>query len=480
MINPKNYTIAFHNLGCKVNAYEMEKMRESFLNLGFRQVPFDSPADIYVVNTCTVTNIADRKSRQMLHRARAMNPNACIAAVGCYVDTRGKEEVLSDFLDLAVPNKEKDRLAEMILEALENRSSIHCTKPIEEYAGSSRPSSPILGTGKPESDDKSVNSFNNKNPELRNPANSSLGTDSFKSAPKADTGGYTGAFLKAQDGCNMFCSYCVIPFARGRIKSAPIEDVVKEALSLAAKGCAEVVLTGIHLSSYGLDRPGSNENLQGLIEAVSAIQDIKRIRLSSLEPRIITKGFLDSLKGNDKLCPHFHLSLQSGSDSVLKRMNRRYTASEYREKVEMLRDFYHHPAITTDVIVGFPGETTGEFQETVDFLEEICLYETHVFAYSPRKGTRAASFPDQITQKVKQERSQILRNLGEKNKTLFEDTLIREKPESEILLEDPFSGYSKEYVRVTLEGHKGTPGEILKGKSTGRRADGSLSFSPDL
>ena len=440
MINPKNYRVAFHNLGCKVNAYETERMRESFLKLGFRQVSFDSPADIYVVNTCTVTNIADRKSRQMLHRARAMNPNACIAAVGCYVDTKGGETVLADGIDLAVANKEKDSLPEKVMEYLETKDPLMAGFPDSSTAAS----------------EQSI----------------------FDGSPKADTGGYTRAFLKVQDGCNMFCSYCVIPYARGRIKSPPIRTLVNEARKLGDKGYKEIVLTGIHVSSYGLDRTSDKERLQDLILAISDIASIKRIRLSSLEPRIITEDFVRALLQSDKVCPHFHLSLQSGSDRVLKRMNRHYTSSEYQEKVDLLRSFYDHPAITTDVIVGFPGETDDEFQETFDFLKEIKLYETHIFAYSIRNGTRAASMEGQITQAVKQKRSQILRELCEHNKRLFEDSILKERPEAELLLEDPLSGYTKRYLKVFLENPFGSSGDILRGKLAGRDDTGRLLFKP--
>ena len=342
--------VALHNLGCKVNAYETEGMQQLLEQAGYEIVPFEEKADIYIVNTCSVTNIADRKSRQMLHRAKKQNPEALVVAVGCYVQTAEAELREDAAVDLLIGNNRKKYLLKIL-------------QSYEEGV-----------------DEKTIIDINH--------------TKEYENMTVTKTAEHTRAYVKVQDGCNQFCSYCVIPYARGRVRSRESSDVCAEIRELAAAGYREVVLTGIHLSSYGIDLEG--ETLLTLIEKVAEIEGIDRIRLGSLEPRIITEEFADALSKLDKFCPHFHLSLQSGCDATLKRMNRRYTAQEYAESCELLREKFAHPALTTDVIVGFPGETEEEFAETVEFLKRIHLFETHIFKYSRRKGTRAAVMDQQI------------------------------------------------------------------------------------
>lgn len=422
--------VALHNLGCKVNAYEMERIAEKLIEGGYTIVPFEEAADYYIINTCTVTNIADRKSRQMLHRARKMNPDAVVIAAGCYVDTHGDGVTVDDSIDIAVPNSEKGNIPEIIRTWEESHD-------------------------RGENGDKGLKK---------------TGTgDRISSGERAGTGNthrsgegiYTRCFLKVQDGCNMFCSYCIIPYARGRIRSRSVEDVLEEVKGLAAKGYREFVITGIHLSSYGKDRPADNKGLMDLIKAVDRIEDVKRIRLGSLEPRIITEGFTDELKDIRSLCPQFHLSLQSGSDPVLKRMNRHYSAAEYRESVEILRKHFDDPAVTTDVIVGFPGETLTEFEETVEFLKEIKFYETHIFPYSRRKGTPADRMEGQITREEKHRRLKILKKLDAVHRREFEERWIGK--EAEVLFEEGNEGYTREYIRVKKTGALVSPGTICRG-----------------
>ncbi len=370
---------ALHNLGCKVNAYETEAMQEMLEQNGYEIVPFAEGADVYVINTCTVTNMADRKSRQMLHRARKMNPNAVVVAAGCYVQAQGAKA--DDCIDIIIGNNKKKDLIAILDE--------HFAK-IEE-----------------------------KEPqvELIDIAH----THEYEEMRVSRQAEHTRANVKVQDGCNQFCSYCIIPYARGRVRSRKMEDVLAEVKTLASNGYQEIVLTGIHLSSYGID---TGENLLELIRAVHQVEGILRIRLGSLEPRIITREFAEGIAALPKMCPHFHLSLQSGCNTTLKRMNRRYTAEEYYEKCELLREVFDHPALTTDVIVGFPGETEEEFRESKAFLEKVNFYETHIFKYSRRQGTKAAVMKDQVPEPVKTERSNQLIALGKVNKKAFEDRLI--------------------------------------------------------
>ena len=400
---------ALHNLGCKVNAYETEAMQEMLEQNGYEIVPFAEGADVYVINTCTVTNMADRKSRQMLHRARKMNPHAVVVAAGCYVQAQGAKA--DDCIDIIIGNNKKKDLIAILDE--------HFAK-IEE-----------------------------KEPqvELIDIAH----THEYEEMRVSRQAEHTRANVKVQDGCNQFCSYCIIPYARGRVRSRKMEDVLAEVHTLASNGYQEIVLTGIHLSSYGID---TGENLLELIRAVHQVEGILRIRLGSLEPRIITREFAEGIAALPKMCPHFHLSLQSGCNTTLKRMNRRYTAEEYYEKCELLREVFDHPALTTDVIVGFPGETEEEFRESKAFLEKVNFYETHIFKYSRRQGTKAAEMKDQVPEPVKTERSNQLIALGKVNKKAFEDRLIGQTVE--VLMEEEIQrdsetwqiGHTREYVKV--------------------------------
>ncbi len=366
-------TVALRNLGCKVNAYETEGMQQILHQKGYVIVPFDTKADIYIVNTCSVTNIADHKSRQMLHRAKTLNPDAVVVACGCYVQT-GTDKLIDDAsVDILIGNNEKKNIAEILDEFFENSDSK--TSKISHV------------------------------PDMKAPLE-------YEQMHVETSSSRTRDFVKIQDGCNRFCSYCVIPYARGRVRSRTVDDVVSEVKMMAEGGCREVVLTGIHVSSYGTDR-GKSE-LADLLTCLQDINGLDRIRLSSLEPGIITDDFVHTVSSLDKVCPHFHLSMQSGSKTVLERMNRHYDPEEYLERVKLLRKAYDNPAITTDVIVGFPGETEEEFTETYEFIERVHFYELHVFKYSKRNGTKAAVMPGQIREQVKAERSDILIELGER------------------------------------------------------------------
>ena len=364
---------ALHNLGCKVNAYETESMRQILEQAGYEIVPFEEHADVYVINTCSVTNIADRKSRQMIHRARKRNPESVVVAAGCYVQT-AKEQVQEDeAVDILIGNNKKHELAEMLERFFAEKEKCTAVEDIAVYR-------------------------------------------EYEKLAISRTGEHTRAFIKVQDGCNQFCSYCVIPYARGRVRSRNVEDVIQEVEALASNGYREVVLTGIHLSSYGVDfknleTKGESQkkvNLLSLIRRVHEVPGIKRIRLGSLEPGIITEEFVQELAMLPKICPHFHLSLQSGCDATLKRMNRKYTCQEYELGCKILRNHFMHPAITTDVIVGFPGETEKEFEITREFIKRIGFFEMHIFKYSMRKGTRAAAMEHQVNEEIKNARSNIL------------------------------------------------------------------------
>lgn len=435
--------IAFHNLGCKVNAYEYERMQQLFQKKGYEIVAFDEKADIYIVNTCTVTNIADRKSRQMLHKAKALNPDAVVVACGCYVET-GKNIAGDDSIDIAIGNKDKDN-AVLIVE-----------KYIDEKCADSKCT--VNSTEKSEKDNlpgEDECDYNSLTDKLLD---------------------HTRVYIKVQDGCNQFCSYCIIPYARGRICSRAIQDVVNEVKGFAANGYKEIVLTGIHLSSYGLDfhdekgygsyneaakEDGyTNRELLELIEKCALVEGVERIRLGSLEPRAMTDDFLSGIASVKEFCPHFHLSLQSGSDSVLARMNRKYSSDEFYERVLKIRKYFDHPAITTDVIVGFPGETEEEFADTKEFVNKVDFYETHIFKYSRRHGTVADKMPGQLTEKQKTERSKILIDEGLLRKDKFRE--FYNNKEVEILVEETQEidsvtynvGYSKEYVRFAVKATK--------------------------
>ncbi len=428
---------ALHNLGCKVNAYETEAMQEMLENAGYEIVPFKEGADIYIINTCTVTNIADRKSRQMLHRARKMNPDAIVVAAGCYVQAQDGKEV-DPCIDIVLGNNHKKDLI----------------KILEEYS-----TKKAAGAERSEMSDKK--------PRAVAEIEDINQTHEYESLHLTKPGDHTRAYIKVQDGCNQFCTYCIIPYARGRVRSREQEDVVNEVKSLASNGYQEVVLTGIHLSSYGIDFDGER-HLLDLIRAVHDVDGIRRIRLGSLEPGIITEEFAGALSGLPKICPHFHLSLQSGCDATLKRMNRRYTSEEYYEKCCILRKYFENPALTTDVIVGFPGETEEEFRASLAFVDKVDFYETHIFKYSKREGTKAARMEDQIDEQVKTARSAVMIELGEKKRKAYEESFIG-KP-VEVLVEEEAmiggkkvqTGHTKEYIKIALESEKNLRNTVVK------------------
>ena len=414
---------ALHNLGCKVNAYETEAMQEMLEKAGYEIVPFKEGADVYVINTCTVTNIADRKSRQMLHRARKMNPDAVVVAAGCYVqaqDGKGQDPCI----DIVLGNNHKKDLVRIL----------------DEYAAERASAAEIEDISR---------------------------TREYESLHLTKPGDHTRAYIKVQDGCNQFCTYCIIPYARGRVRSRVMEDVLREVRELAEGGYKEVVLTGIHLSSYGIDFDRERHLLE-LIRAVHEVDGIERIRLGSLEPGIITEEFARELSRIPEICPHFHLSLQSGCDATLKRMNRRYTSAEYAEKCRILRKYFDDPALTTDVIVGFPGETEEEFRASYDFVDSIDFYETHIFKYSRRNGTKAAVMPDQVSEQVKAERSAAMIGLGERKRAAYEKQYVGR--EVEVLVEEDAVvdgrcvqvGHTKEYIKVALESNEDLKNRIVK------------------
>ena len=435
---------ALHNLGCKVNAYETEAMEQLLEAAGYEIVPFQEVADVYVVNTCSVTNIAERKSRQMLHRARKMNPQAVIVAAGCYVQA-AKEALAQDLaIDIIIGNNKKQDLVPVL-------EDFFC------YMDKSGLS--WKGDGAPQSDSAGKMQGQNHGRTVKEPVWAEVipidRTREYENLNISRVSGHTRAFVKVQDGCNQFCSYCIIPYTRGRVRSRRMEDVEQEVRRLLAAGCQEVVLTGIHLSSYGKDLEDGT-GLLDLIGRLHPLKGLKRIRLGSLEPRIVTEKFARSLAGLDKVCPHFHLSLQSGCDETLKRMNRHYTTAEYETCCQILRGAFDRPAITTDVIVGFPGETEGEFEETRKFLERIHFYEMHIFKYSVRAGTRAAVMDGQIPETVKAARSDILLNLERQMSEEYRRSFLGK--ELEILLEEPvtldgaayMTGHTREYVKAAV------------------------------
>ena len=431
---------ALHNLGCKVNAYETEAMQEMLEKAGYEIVPFREGADIYIINTCTVTNIADRKSRQMLHRARKMNPDAVVVAAGCYVQAQNTRENTDPCIDIVLGNNHKKDLI----------------KVLEEYEAKK--------AAQKESADAAEKSDVQKNIQDIEEIGQ---TKEYEKLHLTKPGEHTRAYIKVQDGCNQFCTYCIIPYVRGRVRSRTVEDVLDEVRTLAGNGYQEVVLTGIHLSSYGIDFDG-NRHLLSLIQAVHQVEGIRRIRLGSLEPGIITDEFARALSELPKMCPHFHLSLQSGCDDTLKRMNRRYTSEEYYEKCCILRRYFDNPALTTDVIVGFPGETEEEFQKSRDFVDKVNFYETHIFKYSRREGTRAAAMENQVSEQEKARRSAVLIELGEKKRKAYEQSFLGK--EVEVLVEEEAviegrpmqTGHTKEYIRIAFEGDKSLKNTIVK------------------
>lgn len=407
--------VALHNLGCKVNAYEIEAMQQLLEEAGYEIVPFEPGADIYVINTCTVTNIADRKSRQMLHKAKKMNPEAIVVATGCYVQTGGEKLEKDEAIDLVLGNNQKINIVEALAEYAENKPG-HGSHVIK------------------------INQ-----------------TKEYEELSIDHTAEHVRAYIKVQDGCNQFCTYCIIPYARGRVRSRNIESVLKEVRALAEKGYKEVVLTGIYLSSYGVDFPEEKkETLLSLIRAVHEIEGIRRIRLGSLEPGIVTREFAEGIAALPKVCPHFHLSLQSGCDETLERMNRRYRSGEYRERCELLREVYGNPALTTDVIVGFPQESEEEFRKSYDFVDSIRFYETHIFKYSRRQGTKAAAMDGQLTEAEKSFRSEKMIELHHRHAGDYEKSMLGKN--LEVLIEEEYTkdgrtwylGHSREYIKTAV------------------------------
>ena len=418
---------AFHNLGCKVNSYETEAMQQLLEDAGYEIVPFREGADVYIINTCSVTNVAELKSRQMLHRAKKMNPSAAVVAVGCYVQAAGAELKKDEAVDLIVGNNQKKDLVQIL----------------DDYFADHENSGEILDIGH---------------------------SQEYEELHIRRIADHTRAFIKVQDGCNQFCSYCIIPYTRGRVRSRRPEDIEHEVRGIAEAGYKEIVLTGIHLSSYGVDfKDEQQENLLTLIKRLDQIPGIERLRLGSLEPRIVTREFAKELARLRTICPHFHLSLQSGCDATLKRMNRRYNAAEYQACCEILREEFDNPAITTDVIVGFPGETEEEFAETERFLKAIHFYEMHIFKYSRRAGTRAADMPDQVPEGTKSVRSDILLALEKQQSLEYRGRFLG--TEEEILLEEPIEidgtkymmGHTRQYVKGAVPYEEGLKNKTVKG-----------------
>lgn len=409
---------ALHNLGCKVNSYETEAMEELLKKDGFEIVEFNEQADVYVINTCSVTNIADRKSRQMIHKCKKMNPNACVVATGCYIQNFGKDIPMELGADIILGNNKKNDLIAKIHEYFESFEADNEVDPIVDCID--------------------INE----------------GWVSYEEMSIEKDSEHTRAFVKVQDGCNQFCSYCIIPFARGRIRSRSIDDVVREVSVLANNGYKEVVITGIHLSSFGYN---TEFTLIDLLENVANVEGIQRIRLGSLEPQIVTEEFAKRAAAISKLCPHFHLSMQSGCDTVLARMNRKYTTLEYSKGCEILRKYFNNPAITTDVIVGFPGETDEEFETTRQYVQDIDFYEMHVFSYSKRAGTKAATMPNQVNNSIKKSRSADLISLEEKMSSAYRKSFVGKT--LEVLFEETtiingeiyYIGFSKEYIKCAVK-----------------------------
>lgn len=446
-----NRRAALHNLGCKVNAYETDAMQQMLEEAGYEIVPFSEEADVYIINTCSVTNMADRKSRQMIHRARKLNAKAAVVAAGCYVQTSTKQVMDDLAVDIVIGNNQKNQLVNLLEEFFAE----------EEYH-------------------KVVSCVDIND-----------GVQDYEKLQVEKTAEHTRVFIKVQDGCNQFCSYCIIPFARGRVRSRGVEDVVNEVKSLAKAGYQEVVLTGIHLSSYGLQEDYNvvyrqsvvQEQLLALIEAVAEVEGIKRIRLGSLEPQVITEDFAKRLSAVDKLCPHFHLSMQSGCDATLQRMNRKYNSAEYKQGCDILRKYFDNPAITTDVIVGFPGETEEEFATTKEFIRQIGFYEMHIFKYSKRKGTKAATMPNQVPEEIKTRRSDELLALEKEMSRDYRQSYVGR--EVEALLETPitvdgknyYTGYTKEYIRVAKKTNQNMSNVIISGQIMDEIMDKTYTIS---
>jgi MiaB-like protein len=435
--------VAFHTLGCKVNAYETEAMQQLMVNAGYNVVDFNQKADIYIVNTCSVTNMADRKSRQMLHKAKRENPDAVVVAAGCYAQASAEKIRDDENIDIIVGNNLKKDIVRIIGDYFSDKNVYSETIPAYMINTKEKKKDYIIDINK---------------------------TKEFENLNISQSDEHTRAFIKIQDGCNQFCTYCIIPFTRGRVRSRKAEDILEEIKKMTLNGYKEIVLTGIHLSSYGVDLKDEEINsLLKITKAISEVENVERIRLSSLEPRIITEEFLQGLKKIPQFCPHFHLSLQSGCDETLKRMNRRYDLEQYREGVRLIREYFDNPAITTDVIVGFPGETKEEFLQTYDFLKEIGFYEMHIFPYSLREGTKASLMKDTLTRKDKSKRAGILAVLEENMSYNFRKLNIGRSVE--VIIEDKIeinnkeymSGYTKEYIRVAIEDTNLKRRSVVKG-----------------
>ncbi len=481
-------TVAFLTLGCKVNSYETEAMQKIFVDAGFQVVEFSQCSDVYVVNTCTVTNIADRKSRQMLHKARKMNEAAVVVAVGCYVQTAGEVLVQDEAIDIIIGNNKKKEIIRILDEYYESKeTAAHKNTGMENTQSLNGPET-----------DSGLYAEQHTVPALGGNIIDIGSERSYEDLNIESVAEKTRAYIKIQDGCNQFCSYCIIPYARGRVRSRDEKSILGEVKHLVSKGYKEIVLTGIHLSSYGIDlenqdqkdgspameslepdsfvggaAAGKQNRLLQLILKLSRIEELKRIRLGSLEPRIITEEFAQTLASNTKICPHFHLSLQSGCDETLKRMNRRYSAKEFYEKCLLLRKYFDNPAITTDIIVGFPGETDEEFEETRRFLRKVSFAQMHIFKYSVRKGTRAEHMPDQVREETKTERSNILIALEACMAEEYRSGFLG-KTEN-ILIEESMSmdgqiyqiGHNERYLKLAVKYSKDLNNRIIKGKVTG-------------
>ncbi len=457
-------SVAFLTLGCKVNSYETEAMQKIFEDAGYRIVDFNQHSDVYVVNTCTVTNIADRKSRQMLHKARKMNEDAIVVAVGCYVQTAEKILEQDEAIDIVIGNNKKKDIIRILDEYYKvNKNNSSENKPdLSEYSVNADDSDK-------NSEQDKIQSFTNT---LKDNVIDIASETEYEDLSIESVSEKTRAYIKIQDGCNQFCSYCIIPYARGRVRSREEKSIIKEVENLVLKGYKEIVLTGIHLSSYGVDLEKKNLLLD-LIVNLSKIDGLKRIRLGSLEPRIITEEFAETLSKDTKICPHFHLSLQSGSDATLKRMNRKYTAQEYYEKCLLLRKYFINPAITTDIIVGFPGETEEEFTCTENFLRKVSFAQMHIFKYSIRKGTAAERMPNQVRDEIKTDRSNVLIDLEEGMAKEYQ-SLFLGKIEN-ILIEETITvdgltyqiGHNERYLKLAVSADKDLTNQMIQGKVSG-------------
>ena len=449
-------SVALHNLGCKVNSYEVEVMQQNLQKNGYKIVDFNQKSDVYIINTCSVTNMADRKSRQMLHRARKQNTEAVVVAVGCYVQADAFNIAQDEAIDLLIGNNLKKNIAEILDRYMNGENHIPAEISGEEanYLRKTLNNTTVVDVKKVE----------------------------FEDAKMEQTAEHARAYIKIQDGCNRFCSYCIIPYTRGTVRSRKPESILAEIQGLIKEGYREFVLTGIHISSYGLDFEEKNPKkyLAELIRTINAVDGVERIRIGSFEPMILTEEFVEEIASCRKMCPHFHISLQSGCDGTLKRMNRRYTAAEYQEKADLLRRYFPGCAITTDVIVGFPGETEEEFAQTKAFLEQIQFFEMHIFKYSRRRGTKADTMPDQVPEEIKTRRSNELLELEKEQSKTFRKNFINQnvkvllEEEKEIEGKKYWLGHTGEYVKIALPGGEYKKNMLLTVKISGFLADDIL------